>query len=219
MKWKNRSLEGVLWMDSKGKILFANQAAEKMFGVRKGGAKGKYCYDIVEGWDPAGNRFCFEGCSVMKMAQKNEPVRDMYLQVRAPKGKERWLNVTTLVESKREGQAGKNIVHILRPAPSGMEVVCLPEGIIATLNNRITKNKQDIKKYRPQSAPSLPPGVSLTSREMEILGYVTEGKVAKEIAQNLGISLATVRSHIQNILRKLGVHSKLEAVVMLISSN
>ena len=34
----------------------------------------------------------------------------------------------------------------------------------------------------------------------------------KEVARNLGLSLATVRNHVHNILVKLGVHSKLEAV-------
>jgi DNA-binding NarL/FixJ family response regulator len=41
---------------------------------------------------------------------------------------------------------------------------------------------------------------------------VAAGLQNKEIAQKLGISLATVRNHIHNILEKLDVHSKLEAV-------
>ncbi len=39
---------------------------------------------------------------------------------------------------------------------------------------------------------------------------------AKEIAERLGISLTTARGHIQKILKKLGVHSKLEAVAMVL---
>jgi len=41
---------------------------------------------------------------------------------------------------------------------------------------------------------------------------VAAGLQNKEIAHKLGISLATVRNHIHNILEKLDVHSKLEAV-------
>jgi DNA-binding NarL/FixJ family response regulator len=41
---------------------------------------------------------------------------------------------------------------------------------------------------------------------------MAEGLQNKEIAQKLDISLATVRNHVHNLLEKLGVHSKLEAI-------
>jgi DNA-binding CsgD family transcriptional regulator len=53
----------------------------------------------------------------------------------------------------------------------------------------------------------------LTEREHEILKLLAAGKTAKAIAAELALSLPTVRSHTQHILRKLGVHSSLEAVV------
>jgi DNA-binding CsgD family transcriptional regulator len=52
----------------------------------------------------------------------------------------------------------------------------------------------------------------LTPREREILAWMASGLQNKEIAQRLGLSLATVRNHIHNTLEKLGLHSKLEAV-------
>ena len=52
----------------------------------------------------------------------------------------------------------------------------------------------------------------LTRREIEVLHHVAAGLPNKEVARNLGLSLATVRNHVHNILVKLGVHSKLEAV-------
>jgi len=51
-----------------------------------------------------------------------------------------------------------------------------------------------------------------TPREREILQSIAAGLQNKEVAQHLGISPATVRNHVHNILEKLGVHSKLEAV-------
>lgn len=53
----------------------------------------------------------------------------------------------------------------------------------------------------------------LTEREHEILKLMAAGKTAKAIATHLSLSLPTVRSHTQHILRKVGVHSALEAVV------
>jgi two-component system, NarL family, nitrate/nitrite response regulator NarL len=54
----------------------------------------------------------------------------------------------------------------------------------------------------------------LTPRELEILAAMTTGSSTATIARDLDISRLTVQSHVKNILVKLGVHSKVEAVVM-----
>ena len=54
----------------------------------------------------------------------------------------------------------------------------------------------------------------LTPRESEILGLVAEGQSNKVIARNLGISDGTVKLHVKAILRKLGIHSRVEAAVI-----
>ncbi|WP_018232004.1 response regulator [Thioalkalivibrio thiocyanodenitrificans] len=54
----------------------------------------------------------------------------------------------------------------------------------------------------------------LTPRETEILGLLAEGQSNKVIARNLGISDGTVKLHVKAILRKLGVHSRVEAAVL-----
>ena len=51
----------------------------------------------------------------------------------------------------------------------------------------------------------------LTSREREVLVCLTRGRSTREISDELHVSVNTVRTHTQNILTKLGVHSKLEA--------
>jgi DNA-binding NarL/FixJ family response regulator len=53
---------------------------------------------------------------------------------------------------------------------------------------------------------------SLTRREREILGALANGATTSELAVELGISPATVQTHVKNVLGKLGVHSKVEAV-------
>jgi DNA-binding NarL/FixJ family response regulator len=53
---------------------------------------------------------------------------------------------------------------------------------------------------------------TLTSREREILGLLVAGWSNRRIAQQWCLSYQTVRCHVQNLLIKLGVHSKLEAV-------
>ena len=54
---------------------------------------------------------------------------------------------------------------------------------------------------------------SLTVREKEVLRLMAEGLSSRSVAARLGISYTTVRTHIRSLGSKLGVHSKLEAIV------
>ncbi|HSD22704.1 MAG TPA: response regulator transcription factor [Solirubrobacterales bacterium] len=53
---------------------------------------------------------------------------------------------------------------------------------------------------------------SLTQREWEVLDLLVEGTTTGEIAKQLGVSLATVRSHVKHVLGKLHMHSRDEAI-------
>jgi len=54
----------------------------------------------------------------------------------------------------------------------------------------------------------------LTSREIQIMTLLAEGISTREIASTLFISASTVRNHIQNVLHKFDVHTRLEAVML-----
>ena len=56
----------------------------------------------------------------------------------------------------------------------------------------------------------------LTPRELEILQLIADGVPADQIAPTLSVSPHTLRTHLQNVLTKLKVHSKLDAVVLAI---
>jgi len=56
----------------------------------------------------------------------------------------------------------------------------------------------------------------LTNRETEILGYIAEGDLNKQIALKLGISEQTIKNHVTSILRKLNANVRTEAVVVAI---
>ena len=53
---------------------------------------------------------------------------------------------------------------------------------------------------------------TVTRREAEILGWIQEGKTNGDIARILHLSPWTVKNHVQNMLKKLGVHNRAQAV-------
>ena len=66
-----------------------------------------------------------------------------------------------------------------------------------------------LRSYSDPGDPFQP----LSSREMEVLSYITQGKSNKEIAALLGISHQTVKNHVTSILRKLGVEDRTQAAI------
>jgi two-component system, NarL family, nitrate/nitrite response regulator NarL len=54
----------------------------------------------------------------------------------------------------------------------------------------------------------------LTQREREVLCHLVSGKDTKALARSMRVTLSTARSHIQRLLTKLGVHSRLEAATI-----
>lgn len=59
----------------------------------------------------------------------------------------------------------------------------------------------------------------LTKREKEIFHLLTLNKSTKEIAEELCISEKTVRNHISNVIQKLGVNSRIQALLELMKMN
>ena len=57
------------------------------------------------------------------------------------------------------------------------------------------------------------PAPRLTDRELEVLRLVALGKSNREIAGDLFISENTVKNHVRNILEKLHLHTRMEAVM------
>jgi two-component system nitrate/nitrite response regulator NarL len=82
------------------------------------------------------------------------------------------------------------------------EVPCRP-AIAAALLRRVASLRDE---RRPTD------GRALTRRELEIVGLIADGLSNKEIARSLRIELATVKNHVHNILEKLGVARRTEAV-------
>src|SRR5215212_520450 len=97
---------------------------------------------------------------------------------------------------------GEGVVYAIRAVTSG-EAVCGPGGA-----GRVIGFFSVPRSAAPQRA--FP---ELTEREEEILSLVAQGKSNQEIARQLFVSLKTVRNHVSNILLKLQVADRVQAVI------
>jgi LuxR family maltose regulon positive regulatory protein len=74
-------------------------------------------------------------------------------------------------------------------------------------------DEQSAEQVSGRSAPAVPPGLieALTSREAEVLGLLAEGKSNQRIAEELVVTVDTVKKHVSHILDKLGADNRTEA--------
>jgi DNA-binding NarL/FixJ family response regulator len=78
-----------------------------------------------------------------------------------------------------------------------------------------------IDEFKEMSKPEKTsgPGLRLTERELDVLRLVAQGHSNKEIAARLYISENTVKNHVRNMLEKLQLHSRMEAVMYAVREN
>jgi two-component system, NarL family, nitrate/nitrite response regulator NarL len=119
-------------------------------------------------------------------------------------------NADDLLDSLRAGAAGyllKNIetetlLDSIRRAAAGDSVVSAP------MTGKLVRALQSTRDAAPEQKKD-----SLSPREREILGHLSKGQSNKEIARNLSLAESTVKIHVQNILRKLDLSSRVQAAV------
>ena len=68
-------------------------------------------------------------------------------------------------------------------------------------------------KREARTTPGARGHSSLTPRQLEVLQHLAEGRSTTQIAEAMSLARETVRNHVRGVLRGLGVHSRLEAVV------
>ncbi|HJR24242.1 MAG TPA: response regulator transcription factor [Acidimicrobiales bacterium] len=118
-----------------------------------------------------------------------------------------------LYEAIKAGAAGyllkeisiEEVAEAIRSVVSGQSLITpsMASKLLAEFSNLS-------KKAEARQAVPTP---QLTSRELEVLKLVAQGMSNKEIAAELYISENTVKNHVRNILEKLHLHSRMEAVV------
>jgi DNA-binding CsgD family transcriptional regulator len=189
----------VLVTDERWRIVAINPEAEKLLGCSAQEAQGQLCHAVLCGRDRYGNNFCHEQCVVGTMAQRGEAVLPFELDVTSADGE--LVRAACSVIVLRDGPASR-IVHILTPLPSATERTSARSGAAAPVASAGPAVSDALQRY------------ALTPRELEVLRLLAKGSDCHDIAKALFISLPTVRNHVHNFLRKMDVHSQVEAVAL-----
>ena len=118
--------------------------------------------------------------------------------------------------SFKEGELVKNaleagaIGYLLKDV-SAEELV---QAIRAAHAGRATLSPEAAQALVERANQPAAPGLDLTERELEVLALMVEGLNNTQIAGRLTVSSSTIKSHVSNILSKLGVASRTEAVTL-----
>jgi PAS domain S-box-containing protein len=204
----SRTNDGAFIIDGRHRIVFWNQAAEEILGYTAEEVAGLQCYEILGGRDDQGRTLCQRFCRVALQAERGDvlPNQDVYTRTKIGEG--RWLNVTTFAYRGGDKPLDQVIVHLFRDATEQKNYQRFVDRVLAA-SERLRQN--DVYHEIP-ATPTDPRAARLTARERQVLALLVHGLGTAEIAGTLTISPSTVRNHVQNILDKLKVHSRLEAI-------
>jgi DNA-binding CsgD family transcriptional regulator len=178
--------------DRDGRIKGWNSAAHALLGHTVAEVRGRRCDQVVDGRDVFGNAICGPGCPVRQVSRQRALQRfRMHVRTAA----DYYVEVECTYLRVRNDEGDEAIIHLLQPVPDGHHRPAPPgEGATDTVGPS-------------NSTP-------LTPRETEVLRLLAAGLGTRAVAEELSVSVATVRTHVENILQKLEVHSRLEAVAL-----
>lgn len=190
-----RTADAMVAIDGDLNIVGWNDAATRLLGYEANEALGRPCHEVMCWDDRHGETICDGQCPATSIGDPDELVETREVLGRSAAGRRLWLSASTIVPPV-ELRDEVRLVHLLR------EVSFTPE-----------VEKLLVERLGGSSDGPGPLDV-LTAREREVLQLLTEGLDGTAVAERLFVSPATVRNHVQHILTKLGVHSRVEAVAL-----
>lgn len=202
-----KAADGAFVIDKDQRIIYWNEAAQEILGYTSSEVVGKACYEVLPGCNDRGQTICRHHCFVITSTLKGDSVTNYDTCTRTKLGKVRWINVSILSSPTSSNNTPPLIVHLFRDVTQKKQNEQFVRQILDA-----AKQLQDVPVPTIPPTSVDPPTEDLTNREREILSLLAQGSSTHDIAQSLSISSFTVRNHIQNILNKLHVHSRLEAV-------
>ena len=191
-------------VDATGLISAWNGAAAELFGLSEAEAVSLPCHELLQGSDEKGV-VCSEQCVIERAVQDNRPLVNFDMRVQTRSGRQ-WCNLSVLIATDPASGA-RHAIHIVRPREMRKR---LEQALSEFVRAQATKATDAANL--PSSTPAPAVRLRLTSRETEVLRSLSKGRSTRAIANELNISVATVKNHIKHILNKLDVHTRLEAI-------
>ena len=184
--------QAVVAVDEHHAIRLANRAARRLLGLAPTNSLPSHCWLLASFRSADGSPFCGPDCPVQQAARDGHAGAQHWVVGSHGPTAGRMIELVSFFV--KNGFADRTaVLHFLRPIS-----VSAPE---------------PVRTGRCLADRALAPVCGLTKREEEVLAKVAEGLSTAAIARSLGIATTTVRNHIQSILRKMGVHRRIEAVV------
>lgn len=196
--------EGVMAVDSEQRIVLWNHAAERVLGIGAEEALGRHCYEVICGRDELGARLCRRACHAITLAKQGKPIPASEILTLAKNGKQLWLKAMRLTLFA-DGSDRMVLATIFCDITAQKEME-------RTLRQLSTAFARLCAQARGEQVLPDSEAAPLTTREAQVLERLREGFGTRAIAGQFGVSPTTVKNHINNIFRKLGVHSRIEAV-------
>jgi PAS domain S-box-containing protein len=201
--------DGAFVINEEQNIIYWNQAAQDILGFAFGEIANQPCYEILAGCDDHDRSICHEHCRVAVTALRGGTLTNFDATVRTKADGFRWVNMSTFTFPANGGENGRVLVHLFRDVTQKKQQEQFIDQVLAAAKN--LQNETSLQAL--SSVPVESRGTDLTDREREVLSLLAQGLSTNDIARSLSITSSTVRNHIRNILQKLHVHNRLEAVI------
>jgi PAS domain S-box-containing protein len=205
--------DGMYVVDGRQRIVAWNKGAERILGYTGGEVLNRHCYEVMQCNLANGKLLCQPNCLVSRCVERGSLPLALDALTRTKEGREIWLNISTVVLPRKRNPF---VVHAIRDTTLQQHLRQATEQIVRALRAsgvlQNAEDKQDVFCCAPPSPSAAGPLATLTRRELEVLRMLAEGLASPAIAERLGVSFFTVRNHVQNILGKLVVHNKAQAV-------
>ena len=128
-------------------------------------------------------------------------------RIRSQSPKARFIVLTTYA-------GDEDIFQAMEAGATGYLVKGMPQEMLVNAVKRVHAGGRYLPPTMSQALASRMPDSSLSNREREVLGLMATGKSNREIANNLGITEATVKCHVSVILGRLNASDRTQAVVI-----
>ena len=207
--------DGVYIVDANKNIVRWNKGAERILKYAEADVLNQGCYQVISGRISPDKALCGHNCKIHAAVLKGAPQKNFDLLTQTNNGEKLWLNVSIFSSSNGDEPFVAHIIHDITHKKKREMAL---DQFLANLENHdsVSEGGPDEKPmarhFAGARSQSDRPSSTLSGREIEVLTLLAEGLSTKSLAQKLNISHFTARNHIQNILVKLELHSKAQAV-------